>query len=613
MSLFFVYAMKETDDSIATKVNALVGKVTKGFTKEKKAQVKTSPELLTLITQAKSIASSEAITEELKSIKDELEWAKKVRIRNIATNTAKSIITEDKIKAIADNVLLTPPPIVSPIIVPTGPGALSSPSTGPSSTPLSSIVIPPIGSHSPGVSPASITMPLTPTAPLAGNQELNKEELLHPNTRPKVILLNTNEMAFFTYNLFSHDISHDAHPSGLGTKRFNDAILAADEDKVDSMSSEFLFDSTTPDPLIIPGGGVQRGGIGYNLISSKEINDSINSIIGSVSNELINNQMLFALETKRTTKYIDIFKKWEKQTFIIIDLKRIVKKFRKQDSTYPGYIYCNNTVIMPYNITVRKTASSTISVEWTTNFQKFNIRFNTKENTNIIFTQEIEGKEVTTKYVRMSKIREAGTENFNAAIKVLGDKFFYGIFTDYMENKSANKIDGLNSLFPFYVQYKIQDGVIPIVANNFFVNLNIKNYKLYYNYYLSLYKIFVKELSDDEVSNEKKIVIISNLNIPGINNYKNEYINFLAQIFANQIVVGLSAEDFKIKYVEIQNTISRQNTASRQIVDVSKKEFIIFLTISNFYFNQKKTKQVLGDEFKGDVSIDEDDDVIIIN
>ena len=55
----------------------------------------------------------------------------------------------------------------------------------------------------------------------------------------------------------------------------------------------------------------------------------------------------------------------------------------------------------------------------------------------------------------MSKIREAGTENFNAAIKVLGDKFFYGIFTDYMENKSANKIDGLNSLFMFSIKFKM--------------------------------------------------------------------------------------------------------------------------------------------------------------
>jgi len=40
----------------------------------------------------------------------------------------------------------------------------------------------------------------------------------------KQVILNTNQMAFFIYNLFGHDITHDGHPSGLGEGRFSSAI-----------------------------------------------------------------------------------------------------------------------------------------------------------------------------------------------------------------------------------------------------------------------------------------------------------------------------------------------------------------------------------------------------
>jgi hypothetical protein len=576
-----------------------------------KNQLLNSPEILSLIAEAKEAAENAAAAEELAnpltpdSTSSELR-VQKSNMKTKAVDAGKAIIDPARLRQIIDDFIASSPPPPPPISVSSSsspplppPPSVSSSSSFPAAG--LSIVVPPGSSSSSLVSPVSGSpLPLSPLPPPVIMADLINVEKEPDSTRPKIILLNTNEMAFFCYNLFSHDISHDAHPSGLGTKRFNDAILLADESQSDAMSESSLYSG---------GGKINQQG-GYTSITQREITQSINSIIGSVSSELIQNRMLFALETSRMRRGMDTLKKWENKTFIIIDINDIITNYHNGDehSMYPGYIYFKNKTINPYDIDVtRKGKANSQEPNYTIKFDTDTITFSFRRASPIINNILVNGET----YVRMSNIREASTENFNEALTVLGDKFFYEIFTDYMENKSSSKIEGYGSLFPNYYEKKIVpgEGYNPQSFTRFFNVINIEDYPNcytryleYYDYVLDIYIGFIARLPIDKNTIDKIMIYVTTDIEAGnedeaeeIRNHKNEFINYLAIIFAKQY--EKQEENDYIKFQRVLKNFTDEVNKTPEI-----KQLIDFLTIVNFYFSKEYVSQFLAEEFKGDIT-----------
>ena len=278
------------------------------------------------------------------------------------------------------------------------------------------------------VPPAAVVGHIAP--PLPNMNEIKANELKPINERPKIILLNTNEMAFFVYNLFSHDISHDGHPANLGDDRFQKAIRREESQIVINEMSIPHSSSKTPDllssvPIKVAKPkltsiekaaakvakkmasdtekaaakaakklSVKKGGSGDDIYIDTpyepyELNDSVNAIIGSVSSELIQKKMLF-VSMDRLRNRDSNFMEWQTRTFIIIDIPNILAFYNndvtKLPSTYPGYIYFNNSVVIPYDIKVSKSDGQNYSIEWVdfkTN-SPFAIRLNTQVSGNNI-------------------------------------------------------------------------------------------------------------------------------------------------------------------------------------------------------------------------------------
>ena len=521
-------------------------------------------------------------------------------------------------------------------------------------TPSSSVSGPPLASGPSVAVPLAIGPPIYSIPNMA---DIVRNEIQADDKRPKIILLNTNEMAFFTYNLFSHDISHDGHPANLGDDRFQKAIQQDSEKVKDAVSES--HSSPDPDPLLpapVPKAAAKaaakaakdaekaadkaaakaakdaakaakapktKGGAKDDIYFDTpykpyELNDSVDAIIGSISSELIENKMLFvSMDRLRDSNFM----KHQNRTYIIIDIPHIMELYNDdinlRESTYPGYIYFNNSVVLPYDIRVTstKTRPPVYNIEW--------IDYETKNSFAIEFTKEILVNNITflqrdpkdasgslasrTAYTRMTT-SQRGADSFKEAKEALGDEFFYEVFSDYMENKSCNKIDGIYSLFPFFIQKRFEGGiVVPSVAEaaNFLTVLTKENYLLYYNYYLNIYKTkFITDLPYYEVTQEEITTVQTKLDEPGVNGYKNNYITYLAQIFAHQIQYGKNIEDLKTQYAEIQNKIS-ENKPLIQPEDPSIKQFVDFLTISNYYFNTKEILEKEEDEVGARVEEDE--------
>lgn len=576
-----------------------------------KNQLLNSPEILALIAEATAAAESAAAAEELVKPLTQASTSSEARVQKSnmktkAVDAGKAIIDPARLTQIVTDFLASsnppPPPLSassssasSPPPPPTSTAVSSSPASPPPFPPAGSslsISLPPVSSSSSSlVSPVSVAaLPLSPLPPPVNIIDLVNVEKEPVSTRPNIILLNTNEMAFFCYNLFSHDISHDAHPSGLGTKRFNDAILLADESQSNVMSESSLYS----------GGGKinQRGG--YTSISSGEIDDSINSIINSIGSELMENNMLYALQTNRN---MDSFKQWENQKFIIININDIIENYHYGDehSMYPGYIYFNNKTINPYDINVERTGTAKgFEPSFKIEFDSVEITFSFRRVDPIINNIYINGET----YIKMTKKGGRDTQSFNTALTALGAKFFYGIFTDYMENKSSSKIEGYGSLFPNYYEKRIivGEGYNPQSFTRFCNIINVENYLLYYDYVLDIYIGFIARLPIDKNTQDKIMIYVTTDTEEGnedeaeeIRNHKNEFINYLAIIFANQYETQVEND-----YTKFQTAL--KNFTDQQIERPEVKELSDFLTIVNFYFSKEYVSRFLGEEFIGDVT-----------
>lgn len=399
------------------------------------------------------------------------------------------------------------------------------------------------------------------------------------NSAPIEIILTSSNMSFLLYNLFGHDIVHDAHVGGkLGYDR-----------NVETISSGTLSESSKSALSTAHVGGrhkIQKGGEDADEnISSENLDDlffleedsnetitdnSKKNIIYSVGKELISKRILYGKQDRLRSDN----KKWQNKTFIIIDIPIIVNQyvkktgstrkppfeaFSKEVVTYPGSIYYNGKIINPLDINVsvvdEKSLNPNFEVKWmddTPTYYKLNFNSNIKlesessADKNFIDTLTI--TEFSDEYI--SKVEEiileiicnkedtGICEKFEEYVENLGDDFFYGAFTDYMRNETYNIIEGKNEFFVQYIFSKEKnsnylDDMEQIRKFFKFIidskDLSLVSYKILYDYFKTNYEVYNNiKLSEFDNSDSSE---------------KNDYIIVLAKLFGLYINLYISSPD----------------------------------------------------------------------
>jgi hypothetical protein len=262
------------------------------------------------------------------------------------------------------------------------------------------------------------------------------------------VVLTTNQMAFFIYNLIGHDISHDGHPSGLGEGRFSKAIISTKN----PVARGFMSTSH---------GGMLKGGsstldLETAYFSSIRGMDSRNSLISSIGFELIGKKMLYVTSNIPRNANITDENRWQNLSIIIIDIQTIIRQFNRgnyyeMNSMYPGFVYFNDEVISPYDIVVNKTSSGTggLGAMYTVSIPSNNIQITFYESS----PQNITIGFATTPPTLIGYLQADGT-NFKSIIDHLGEEFVYTSFSDYMKNTSLLDIEGLGYYFQEYILKK---------------------------------------------------------------------------------------------------------------------------------------------------------------
>jgi len=262
------------------------------------------------------------------------------------------------------------------------------------------------------------------------------------------VVLTTNQMAFFIYNLIGHDISHDGHPSGLGEGRFSKAIISTKN----PVARGFMSTSH---------GGMLKGGsptldLETAYFSSIRGMTSRDSLISSIGFELIGKKMLYVTSNIPRNANITDENRWQNLSIIIIDIQTIISQFNRgkyyeMNPIYPGFVYFNDEVISPYDIVVNKTTSGTggLGAMYTVSIPSNNIQITFYESS----PQNITIAFGTTPPTLIGYL-QADVSNFKSIIDHLGEEFVYTSFSDYMKNTSLLDIEGLGYYFQEYVLKK---------------------------------------------------------------------------------------------------------------------------------------------------------------
>ena len=363
------------------------------------------------------------------------------------------------------------------------------------------------------------------------------------------ILLTTNDMVFFLYDLFGHDIAHDAHPQNLGSTRFPETFANIVGSETVKKVSKSLTSSS--------GGGYKGGGDKEDKeekkIAEKEeeivedmlddlqflendknkpiIDTGKKDIIFSVGQELISKNMLFTRQNRLRSED----KNFQNQTFIIIDVERIIAGYKDKDNSilYPGNIYYDGKIIPPSDITVvrfKTTGGLGEGVDFRVTWDNYELNFKERITGQLLFKGD---EDITFELVCPENSKNI-CERFEGIYKELGDTFFYGSFTDYMRNETYDVTEGDGNSF---VQYILSSKNPNYVNNsdsikNFLSKIDNNNIQAIpveelYNVFLPRYNDFLRELRinvdvpdlNEEISDDDEI-----------KKQKNKYLIVLAQI-----------------------------------------------------------------------------------
>lgn len=267
----------------------------------------------------------------------------------------------------------------------------------------------------------------------------------------KEIILDTNQMAFLLYNMFGHDIAHDAHPATLGDGRFSKAIRQTAQRYQEHMSTSHGGRGSHV-------GGykkIKRGGNPDDeLVYFQSIGQmtSRNTLITSIGSDLIDNGMLYSANLPRTSVGDDV-RMWQDINLILIDVPKIRQQFSTTATTtnttkelYPGFIYFNGEVFDPYDAVVysQPAPQGLDGIQIIVSLKNFVVTIPVPDNGSI-YIQEINNPRFVTYY-------QITRTNFNSMINILGNDFFYTSFNDYMKTTSFLKLkDAPNVYFVSYI------------------------------------------------------------------------------------------------------------------------------------------------------------------
>jgi hypothetical protein len=338
----------------------------------------------------------------------------------------------------------------------------------------------------------------------------------------KQIFLTTQQMAFLIFNLFGHDIIHDAHPAlTSGSDRFLKVLSKSSKETLETIST----------PTLVGGGGDENNNDNDDYFGVSEIlavdeskriaEKSVETIVTSIGELLVERKMVYAVEYKKIDKEKLTFKNFQEKTFIIIDVNRIATNFNNKDRdlktktivdpTYPGDIFYKGQKIPFWKITVTKvkTISDQFNIEWTDKGINYTVSFQNQQTLDVypILTISENNKSLISFFVLCSNEettqKKSVCGSIDNYIKSLGHDFFYDTFVSFMKNETYFTIDGLYSLFPEFIGYEKLNNYQKLF-NVFIESINkisysneikaakelFTAYNIFYNSFLDLFKVF---------------------------------------------------------------------------------------------------------------------------
>lgn len=269
----------------------------------------------------------------------------------------------------------------------------------------------------------------------------------------KEIILNKNQMAFYIYNLFGHDIAHDGHPAGLGEGRFAKAIKRSSEGPRSFMSSSNKgggpFMSRPRDPQELPDDDITIDKNEEQLFfeSIGEMT-SRNTLISSIGEVLIPDGKLYSANIPRDS--VTDSKQWQDINLIIINIPSIIANFSNNNNTtelYPGFIYFNGEIFNPYDAVLysQPSPNGLNGIQIMVSLENFVI---TIPNHDFIYIQEKNNPNYITYH-------QVNNNNFQSMIDHLGVDFFYSSFNNYMKTTSFLKLKTAPDVyFVYYILKK---------------------------------------------------------------------------------------------------------------------------------------------------------------
>jgi hypothetical protein len=437
------------------------------------------------------------------------------------------------------------------------------------------VVLPTVPSGTPVVTALATATPITATgipivAPVVATT------VATTGVSPYEIILDTDKMKFFVYNMFAHDLAHDLFPTGLGQGR----VEAIEKGEVASSSIyKFLNRKPTFSSDVVYLGGKRES---YNDYlqrqwykkeetpakqQAKEKNETENNtlISGTIQNkeeDIANiNNYKNTFDTIEKVEYDELSKKIEKEekeieddtnkiivkrgieltqdmiksvginleqrgmlfvcygnvsrgnaktinnignkTFVIIDIETIINDYEgfvekgyDYNPMYPGYVYYDNEVISPYDITVTK-ENQIFNIEFSLNNEKIKIQQNTVLNPDhTIISIQVDNSD-NKSYTKVCYYDDKCGISFKEAYAQLGDNaydLFKNIFYNYIIKEVS---DGNNSdFFVFYPEFllKKQTQLTREKFNKLFNNLDEANFDEYYKYYEPNFNCFQSKI-----------------------------------------------------------------------------------------------------------------------
>jgi hypothetical protein len=389
----------------------------------------------------------------------------------------------------------------------------------------------------------------------------------------KQVVLNTNQMAFFIYNLFGHDITHDGHPSGLGEGRFSSAIRTISDTAKGVMNTK-----------VAQSGGEPQEELAY-FQSIGEMT-SRNTIIHSIGNELIEARKLFAANIPRNS---NTEKVWQDISFIIININRIIENFNEgnyfqKDESYPGFVYFNNEVINPYDIVVsrNKAPGGLGGYQYIVSFPNKNFEV-------IITDSSIDSIQIR---YETENIGYTGvtSNNFQQIINALTDEFFYVSFNDYMKNDAYMSLEGVNSFFDSYVLKKTsptQNG------QNFFSSIFkfaqtqndqtfgelVQTFSIYKNDYDAQFNLYASSYFEEQYNEGIDLGSLAEIFVGQIQQLPSQFEMQKATIF--NTIISFSEDQSNELIRQLSLNLQNSHPTSSDYINL----LINFFVISRFYLN----------------------------